>query len=99
MTTSRRDFVRIAAASSGALSLGFVPGLTPNNAFSIHTRKQQPRAKLRILVLGGTNFIGPYHVQHALDRGHTVTLFNRGRTNPQLFPTVEKLIGDRNGDL
>jgi 2'-hydroxyisoflavone reductase len=98
MTTSRRDFVRIAAASSGALSLGFVPRLTPNNAFSIHTRKQ-PRAKLRILVLGGTNFIGPYHVQHALDRGHTVTLFNRGRTNPQLFPTVEKLIGDRNGDL
>jgi 2'-hydroxyisoflavone reductase len=56
-------------------------------------------AKLRILILGGTGFIGPYQVQYALDRGHTVTLFNRGRTNPQLFPTVEKLVGDRTNDL
>jgi 2'-hydroxyisoflavone reductase len=51
---------------------------------------------LRILILGGTGFIGPHQVEYALARGHTVTLFNRGRTNPQLFPTVEKLIGDRN---
>ncbi len=99
MTTSRRDFVRSAAsAATGALGLGLIPSLTPHN-FGIHVRRQQPRVKLRILVLGGTNFIGPYHVQHALDRGHTITLFNRGRTNPQLFPSVEKLIGDRNGDL
>jgi 2'-hydroxyisoflavone reductase len=38
-------------------------------------------------------------VQYALDRGHTVTLFNRGKTNPGLFPTVEKLQGDRANDL
>lgn len=57
------------------------------------------RAPLKILILGGTGFIGPYQVQYALDRGHTVTLFNRGRTNPGLFPTVEKLIGDRATDL
>src|SRR6185503_12395411 len=62
--------------------------------------KPRPRSeKLKILILGGTGFIGPYQVQYALDRGHTVTLFNRGRTNPQLFPTVEKLIGDRATDL
>jgi len=57
-----------------------------------------PRA-LRILILGGTGFIGPHQVRYALSRGHTVTLFNRGRTNTHLFPDVEKLVGDRNGDL
>ncbi len=55
----------------------------------------QPK-KLRILILGGTGFIGPHQVEYAMSRGHTVTLFNRGQTNPGLFPTVEKLIGDRN---
>jgi 2'-hydroxyisoflavone reductase len=57
-----------------------------------------PRA-LRILVLGGTGFIGPHMVRRALDRGHEVTLFNRGRTNTHLFPDVEKLVGDRAGPL
>lgn len=52
-----------------------------------------------ILILGGTGFIGPHLVQYAIDRGHTVTLFNRGRTNTHLFPGVEKLIGDRNDNL
>ena len=56
-----------------------------------------PRAEkpLRILILGGTAFLGPAQVEYALARGHTVTLFNRGRTNPELFPDVEKLVGDR----
>jgi 2'-hydroxyisoflavone reductase len=54
---------------------------------------------LRILVLGGTGFIGPHFVSHALQRGHRITLFNRGRTNADLFPNVEKLVGDRNSDL
>ena len=50
-------------------------------------------------MLGGTGFLGPAEVEYALERGHTVTLFNRGRTNPDLFPDVEKLRGDRGGDL
>ena len=50
---------------------------------------------LRMLVLGGTGYIGPHLVEHALARKHTVTLFNRGQTKPGLFPKVEKLIGDR----
>jgi 2'-hydroxyisoflavone reductase len=54
---------------------------------------------MRILILGGTGFLGPAQVRYALQRGHAVTLFNRGRTNPALFPEVEKLQGDRNGDL
>ena len=54
---------------------------------------------MRLLVLGGTEFLGRHLVDSALARGHEVTLFNRGRTNPELFPDVEKLRGDRAGDL
>jgi 2'-hydroxyisoflavone reductase len=54
---------------------------------------------VRVLVLGGTLFLGRHVVEVALRRGHDVTLFNRGRTNPDLFPAVEKLRGDRDGDL
>jgi 2'-hydroxyisoflavone reductase len=54
---------------------------------------------VKLLVLGGTKFLGRAAVEAALDRGHEVTLFNRGRTNPDLFPDVEQLRGDRDGDL
>ena len=54
---------------------------------------------MRILVLGGTKFLGRAFVEAALARGHELTLFNRGETNAELFPEVQKLRGDRNGDL
>jgi len=54
---------------------------------------------LRLLILGGTQFIGVHLTQLALERGYRVTLFNRGKTHPGLFPEVEKLRGDRNGQL
>jgi len=54
---------------------------------------------LRLLILGGTQFIGVHMTQLALQRGHHVTLFNRGKSNPTVFPEVEKLRGDRNGQL
>ncbi len=54
---------------------------------------------MRILVLGGTLFLGRHVVDAALASDHEVTLFNRGRTRPELFPDVEKLHGDRGGDL
>ena len=54
---------------------------------------------MRLLVLGGTVFLGRHLVESALARGHSVTLFNRGRQNPTLFPRVERLRGDRDGDL
>jgi nucleoside-diphosphate-sugar epimerase len=54
---------------------------------------------VRLLVLGGTKFLGRAAVEAALARGHEVTLFNRGETNPELFPEAEKLRGDRDGDL
>ena len=54
---------------------------------------------MKILILGGTKFLGRAAVEAALERGHEVTLFNRGATNPELFPDVEKLRGDRTADL
>ncbi len=63
-------------------------------------RASAPVARpLRILILGGTQFLGVHMTQLALARGHTVTLFNRGRTHPELFPQIEKLQGDRDGKL
>jgi 2'-hydroxyisoflavone reductase len=54
---------------------------------------------LRILVLGGTKFLGRAIVEAALARDHDLTLFNRGQTNPELYPELERLQGDRSGDL
>ena len=55
---------------------------------------------MKVLVLGGTLFLGRHLVEAALERGHEVTLFNRGRTGPELYPDVETLRGDRDaGDL
>jgi 2'-hydroxyisoflavone reductase len=85
MPLSRREFIVTAATALPAL--GAAPWQTTG-----------PR-HLRILVLGGTGFIGPYVVRRALARGHEVTLFNRGRTNTHLFPDLEKLVGDRDGKL
>ena len=54
---------------------------------------------MRLLVLGGTKFLGRAVVESALARGHEVTTFTRGQTNPGLFPQVEALHGDRTSDL
>jgi 2'-hydroxyisoflavone reductase len=54
---------------------------------------------MRVLIIGGTQFLGRHFVEAALARGDRVTLFNRGRTNPHLYPGVEKLQGDRATDL
>ena len=54
---------------------------------------------MKLLIIGGTRFVGRAITQEAIDKGHQVTLFNRGKSNADLFPTVEKLIGDRDGGL
>lgn len=54
---------------------------------------------LKFLVLGGTRFLGRHFVRLALEAEHEVTLFNRGETNPDLFPEAEHRRGDRAGDL
>ena len=54
---------------------------------------------MRLLLLGGPRFLGRAVTDMALERGHEVTFFNRGETNPELYPEVEKLVGDRDGGL
>jgi 2'-hydroxyisoflavone reductase len=91
MNKSRRHFIKLSAAASGAF--GF--GIRSTRLFGETSVKP-----LRILILGGTGFTGPYQVRYALSRGHKVTTFNRGKTHPGELPSeVEQLIGDRNGQL
>ena len=54
---------------------------------------------MKLLVIGGTRFLGRHFVEAARGRGHTLTLFNRGRTAPGLFPGIETVTGDRDGGL
>src|ERR1700733_3468730 len=65
------------------------------------TRSLRAEAKhpLKLLIMGGTGFLGPHIVEAAIKRGHTMTLFNRGKTHPGLFPNLEKLHGDRKNDM
>lgn len=80
--------------ASGALALA--PSIAPWPAVA----REPPVKKLRILILGGTGFIGPPQVRYALSRGHQVTLFNRGKQHVAWPGQVEELLGDRNtGDL
>jgi nucleoside-diphosphate-sugar epimerase len=86
---NRRRFIKLSAA--GALALQ----ARSTSSFAENTVKS-----MRILILGGTGFTGPYQVRYALSRGHNVTTFNRGKTHPGELPNdVEQLIGDRNGKL
>src|SRR6185312_13496939 len=82
----------LAAAAAGCATSSRSSSSSPTVA------APKPKGK-RILVLGGTGFVGPPIVRAARARGHTMTLFNRGKTNPGLFPDVETIIGDRRTDL
>ena len=96
---TRRQFVGAATAAVGGLALGGCGGEGGGDAGGADAGGGGSPTPLRILILGGTNFIGPHQVRAAVARGHEVTLFNRGITNPDLFPDLETLIGDRNDDL
>ncbi|RKZ15112.1 epimerase [bacterium] len=91
MTWTRRDFIRTTTALGAVAAAGPLLGSRALADFS----PQRADHKLKILVLGGTAFLGPAIVRHALMRGHELTLFNRGRTNSHLFPDVERITGDR----
>ncbi len=88
LIATRRDIIRLSAALAVPIPALANPIVRPRGR------------KLRILILGGTGFIGPNQVRYALARGHRVTLFNRGRQKETWPGPVEELIGDRNtGDL
>jgi len=98
MSPTRRDFVRTAgvvgaglAVGAGASCGGAAEG--PDGA----PVDSGPTPK-RLLILGGTGFIGPHMVQYAVDRGHQVSIFTRGRRAIDLPAGVEQLVGDRNDD-
>ncbi|HEU4780833.1 MAG TPA: NAD-dependent epimerase/dehydratase family protein, partial [Steroidobacteraceae bacterium] len=81
----RRTMLSLAAAGAATLAL-------PSWA----AKKSKP---LKILILGGTRFIGLHMTALALARGHTLTFFNRGKTRTDRFPEVERIKGDRNGEI
>lgn len=93
--TSRRDLLKLGALGAAATVL---PATALAQPAAPVTRAARP---LRILILGGTGFTGPFQVNYALARGHKVTIFNRGkRPSPEWAGEVEQLHGDRNtGDL
>jgi 2'-hydroxyisoflavone reductase len=98
MPTSRREFLHLTAAATGAAALG---GVIPGTASAATPRagaSDIPSADraMRILILGGTGFTGPFQVHYAAARGHHVTVFNRGRRQADLPAGVVHLQGDRN---
>jgi 2'-hydroxyisoflavone reductase len=86
---SRREF--LVSAAGAALSVPAIRGTA-----SALTPKSPAQ---RWLIIGGTSFVGPAIVEEAMRRGVHITLFNRGKTNPGLFPDIEKIHGDRNADV
>jgi len=100
--TDRRDFLKVSAGAALGVGLGSKSLLAADRpSRAVRAGAADLRGSLRakrVLILGGTGFIGPYQVRSLLHMGHEVTLFNRG-SRPGLFPGVEELRGDRNGDL
>lgn len=89
MDSSRRTFLK---QSMFAAAIFNMPRFLENQT----AKKAEGKT---LLILGGTAFLGPEIVEAAKEKGYTITLFNRGKTNPQLFPELEKLHGDRKNDL
>jgi len=106
MPLDRKDFIRGVGLAGAGLALGLDPlasspltreRLGPLDGAGPWGRRG-PASPKRILILGGTGFIGPHMVRYAVERGHEVSIFTRGRTQAEI-PAVEHLIGDRSDDL
>jgi 2'-hydroxyisoflavone reductase len=93
MPITRRHLLRLSGTA--------LAGAAVHRQLAFAAAASKPPGKpLRILILGGTGFTGPFQVRYALSRGHKVTLFNRGKQPHEWPGPVEELIGDRNtGDL
>ncbi|HEY5927668.1 MAG TPA: NAD-dependent epimerase/dehydratase family protein [Kofleriaceae bacterium] len=97
MIIGRRELVFGSLAAAAAAACGSKS--SSQRSMPTPTPEPDKPAPKSILVLGGTGFLGPHVITTALARGHKVTMFNRGKTRPELFPDVEKLRGDRDGKL
>lgn len=94
--TTRRGFLQTSLATGAMVAGGTLPGVLARAASAL--RQNKPPAKLKILILGGSQFIGPALVEIARQRGHSITVFNRGITEKKkgsLGNDVERLVGDR----
>ncbi len=87
---NRRNFL------AGAGTIG--AGLALSASAQSLARVSEKRNPMKLLVLGGTGFIGPPIVRYAVERGHEVTIFTRGNSRSEV-PGIEHLVGDRTGDL
>lgn len=101
---SRRDFLSKTALATLAIPILGSSVLSCNSKSEKTNKKNSGELKkLKILILGGTSFLGPHQVNYAVSRGHEVSIFTRGKTKPKLFAEafekVEHLIGDRKNDL
>ena len=94
MNKNRRRFLQSSLLGTAVAAAGQMPG-----ALAQETDSTQASGGLKILILGGTGYIGPHMVREALRRRHDVTLFNRGKTNSGLFRDLELLVGDRDNGL
>lgn len=99
MAISRRHFLHGALAGSASLITSRKLSASRQDLPASSAQKPEGQSRGKLLVLGGTRFLGPHLVEEALARGWEVTLFNRGKSNPKLFPDLEKLVGDRDGGL
>lgn len=104
MRMRRRELLLGGLAGATVLALPGCSSLLREAAAEADAEAKPGNAGLRILVLGGTGFLGPHFVEAARARGHRLTLFNRGKTNPERFSAgeyddVEQLHGDRKSDL
>jgi 2'-hydroxyisoflavone reductase len=93
MPLTRRQLVQSGLALLAAATLPGAARAAPK------AKAKAPARPRTLLILGGTKFLGPALVREARRRGMSVTLFNRGKTNPGLFPDLEQLRGDRDGKL
>ncbi len=101
----RRAFISRTARAGAALSLaGLAPGVrTESQSSPVPRGAGRAPHPLRVLILGGTGFLGPHQIAAALERGHAITTFTRGRSSPtvhlDLYRDIEQLTGDRGSDL
>lgn len=93
--TTRREFLRTGAVAGSALLAGGAPALARAAERAGQRDADHATAPMKILIFGGTGFIGPHLVRLAVSRGHSVTIFSRGRRDGDLPPSVERLVGDR----
>jgi 2'-hydroxyisoflavone reductase len=99
MSVDRRRFLQGSVAGVLAAACGSRKSPPPMATTAPDDKPAVVAGPRSILILGGTGFLGPHVVEAARARGHALTLFNRGKTRPGLFPDIEKLQGDRDGKL